>query len=71
MKVEKMILKQEVTKVVEVPEYVLHLSEEEAETVRLVVGYVAGPMAGRRGHAHALYKALEKLGVNERNVGQC
>jgi hypothetical protein len=43
---------------------VLRLTEEEAETLRLVIGHgVAGTNTGRRRHTNAIYRALESAGV--------
>lgn len=42
---------------------VLEMREEVAETLKLLVGRVSGPLSGRRGHTSELYDALSRAGV--------
>jgi hypothetical protein len=42
---------------------VLEMREEVAETLRIVVGNVAGHASGRRGHTDEVYEALKIAGV--------
>jgi hypothetical protein len=49
---------------------VLTLNEAEAETLLLILGKVGGSSEGRRGHADAIFGALEKAGVDwKQDVG--
>ncbi len=63
MKVEKTFTTKEVTKTVEVPEYVLHLTEKEAEMLLLVVGDVLGPDSSSPWFINSIYSHLTDLGV--------
>lgn len=46
-------------------EYVLTLSQQEAETLMIITGWVGGPYSGRRRDMESIQQALRSAGMDE------